>query len=407
MATRHASSRSPSPFSKSAHGSPQRPSKRTKGAPGGILASRRVFILQPKLSQTDISEILDLAESADADIVGSPDEADIIITKIGMRKRLERHIEWNLAVSVQVRALPLALPVSGFGGVRVLLFTAHEYFVDPMVTIVIHHRPLTNQPQRRRNLVTPDWLRDSVARGSALPCADYAALPVLRERDEKFNPRSTSDSRITSHYSSPAPPQAANTLADAIPPPAYLLPPPVPPPDVKLDHTAHFCCARASPLVCPNQPLCDALDVLKRGRALESNERSALSYSRAIAVSLHPWFCPAFIAFVLSQTVGLVGYQRYSRVHLMLGARRLTGSSAFPRKITAKERREVQKLPYIGAKVSKMVCGLAHDRIQYCIRSFTHIRQIDEYLFHGHIPEVGMCSVPFTLSECDPNRESA
>jgi len=104
MATRHASSRSPSPFSKSAYNSPQRPSKRTKGgAPPGILASRRVFILQPKLSQTEISEIFDLAESADANIVGSPDEADVVITKIGMRKRLERHIEWNLAVSGQSR----------------------------------------------------------------------------------------------------------------------------------------------------------------------------------------------------------------------------------------------------------------------------------------------------------------
>ena len=98
MATRHASSRSPSPFSKSAYNSPQRPSKRTKGAPG-ILASHRVFILQPKLSQTEISEIFDLAEGADANIVSSPDEADIVITTIGMRKRLERHIEWNLAVS--------------------------------------------------------------------------------------------------------------------------------------------------------------------------------------------------------------------------------------------------------------------------------------------------------------------
>src|SRR5882757_1807130 len=101
MATRHASSRSPSPYPKSAHSSPRRPSKRTKGAPG-ILASHRVFILQPKLSQTEISEIFDLAESADADIVSSPDEADIVITKIGMRKRLERHIEWNLAVSVKL-----------------------------------------------------------------------------------------------------------------------------------------------------------------------------------------------------------------------------------------------------------------------------------------------------------------
>lgn len=96
MATR----RSPSPFSKSTYGSPERPSKRAKGAPG-ILTSHRVFILQPKLSQTDISEIFDLAESADAVIVSSPDEADVIITKIGMRKRLERHIEWNLAVSVE------------------------------------------------------------------------------------------------------------------------------------------------------------------------------------------------------------------------------------------------------------------------------------------------------------------
>jgi len=110
MATRRASSRSPLPSSKQAHDdfSPQRqrPSKRTKGVKGvpvpGILASRRVFILQPKLSQTDISEIFDLAEGADADIVSSPDEADIVITAIGMRKRLERHIEWNLAVSVKL-----------------------------------------------------------------------------------------------------------------------------------------------------------------------------------------------------------------------------------------------------------------------------------------------------------------
>ncbi|KAI0282848.1 hypothetical protein BGY98DRAFT_912143 [Russula aff. rugulosa BPL654] len=277
MATRHARSRSRSPFPKSAHDSPQRPSKRTKAAPG-ILASHRVFILQPKLSQTDISEIFDLAESADAVIVSSPDEADIIITKIGMRKRLERHIEWNLA--------------------------------------------------KRKCLVTPDWLRDSVARGSPLPYADYAALPDLRQVDEKLSPRSISESRITSLHSSPptrsqSPSRAAST--DGIPP-AYLLPPSVPPLEVKLDHTAHFCCSRASPLVCPNQPLCDALDILKRGRALESNERSALSYSRAIAAI-----------------------------------------KAFPRKITAKERGEVQKLPFIGAKVSKM---------------------IDEYLFHGYIPEV-------------------
>jgi DNA polymerase mu len=99
MASKRASSRSPSPALRSAQSSPQGPSKRPKGAPG-ILASHRIFILQPKLSQTDISEIFDLADSADADVVSSPDEADVVITAIGMRKRLERHIDWNLAVSV-------------------------------------------------------------------------------------------------------------------------------------------------------------------------------------------------------------------------------------------------------------------------------------------------------------------
>lgn len=125
MATRHASSRSPSPSPKSTHSSPQCPSKRTKGAPG-ILASHRVFILQPKLSQTEISEIFDLAESADAVIVSSPDEADIVITKIGMRKRLERHIEWNLAVSVE--------PALDWDRIVTVLF-------DPVVMMVTHqHR---------------------------------------------------------------------------------------------------------------------------------------------------------------------------------------------------------------------------------------------------------------------------
>jgi hypothetical protein len=166
-------------------------------------------------------------------------------------------------------------------------------------------------------------LRDSVARGSPLPCAEYAALPHLREKDEKLGPHSISESRITCRHSSPttrsqSPSRAAST--DGIPP-AYLLPPPVPPPEVKLDHTAHLCCSRPSPLVCPNQPLCDALDVLRRGRALESNERSALSYGRAIAVSvILPSFHP-----LPSQLVDLVGYQRCSRMHLLLSARPLTG----------------------------------------------------------------------------------
>jgi hypothetical protein len=47
-----------------------------------------------------MSEIYELAEKADADVVGSPEEAEIVVTAIGMRKRLERHIDWDLAVSL-------------------------------------------------------------------------------------------------------------------------------------------------------------------------------------------------------------------------------------------------------------------------------------------------------------------
>jgi DNA polymerase IV len=140
--------------------------------------------------------------------------------------------------------------------------------------------------------VTPDWLRGSMAEGRLLPCADYAALPDLKQANEGVCPSSSSllsekpsskpKSRSPSLHSPPFP-RAAHT---DIVPPAFLLPPPMPPTPVELDHTARFCCSRASPLVCVNQLLCDALDILRRSRALESNERSVLSYARAIAVSV-------------------------------------------------------------------------------------------------------------------------
>jgi DNA polymerase IV len=101
MAPKRSSSRSPSPSLGSTQSPPRHPFRRAKGATG-ILASHRIFILQAKLSDADISEIYELAEKADADVVGSPDEAEIVITAIGMRKRLERHLDWNLAVSVSV-----------------------------------------------------------------------------------------------------------------------------------------------------------------------------------------------------------------------------------------------------------------------------------------------------------------
>jgi len=190
--------------------------------------------------------------------------------------------------------------------------------------------------------VTPDWLRGSVAQGRPLPCADYAAIPELKEATEKTCPspsssrypaspgkppsKSASSSRSPTPHNNNPPPRLSSprpARADlAPPPPTFLLHPSVSPPPVKLDHTARLCCSRASPLICVNQPLCSALDVLRRSRALESNERSALSYARAIAVSvsystrLHPrctqHMCPT-------------GYQRYPHARLVAVTYPLTG----------------------------------------------------------------------------------
>ena len=68
--------------------------------------------------------------------------------------------------------------------------------------------------------------------------------------------------------------------------PKNLLPlePPIPTDVGKLSYTSRYACQRASPLVCPNQALVRALDTIRQSRALEGEDRSALSYERAASV---------------------------------------------------------------------------------------------------------------------------
>ena len=203
--------------------------------------------------------------------------------------------------------------------------------------------------------------------GRPLPCADYAALQGLKEATEKHCPRSKSQSTVTALSKSGSqsqdylrpPSRAAHISLD---PPAFLLPPSKPPPAVELDHTAHFCCSRASPLVCPNQSLCAEFDVLRRSRVLEGNERSALSYARAIAVSV----TSLALQRALKPT-RLKGYQRCPDPYPTADVHPLTVYLAFPRAITESERSEVRKLPFIGTKVSKMVGWARSDLYTVCL----------------------------------------
>ena len=157
--------------------------------------------------------------------------------------------------------------------------------------------------------MTPAWLWNSVKAGRPLPCENYVAIQDLREETihncptckakpcQCGSPGSVDGREITSSSPSMAlpvlssPVQQSVMIRDHIPStnllsiPSYLLPPPVPisTNTSKLDHKSRYSCQRASPLVCPNQVLALEVDIIRRSRALEGEDRSALSYSRAIS----------------------------------------------------------------------------------------------------------------------------
>ncbi|KAL1945244.1 hypothetical protein VTO73DRAFT_2095 [Trametes versicolor] len=276
------------------------PAKRSKASVTKSLPEINVYLVQAKLDAGAIAELLTLGERHTKGLCENAADADVIITAISMRRRFERHVPWDIATSKAV--------------------------------------------------VTPQWLRDSIEHGSALPCGDYVAIEDLHETTVKNCPDcnckpcacadssasalspSSSPRRPAAHGPGhlPSPPTSPCTSrhdasGQAAPIPAHLLPPD--PPNVtdleKLNYMSLYACQRVSPLVCPNQDLARELDVIRQSRALEGEDRSALSYQRAISVI-----------------------------------------KAYPEKI--RSLKQVQKLPYIGVKISGLV---------------------DEFLDNGHISE--------------------
>ena len=289
------------PFKRLAPSNPSRPSpepsKRRKDRKSAkIYPEIQVYVVQAKIDGHVLSELFRLAERHCKRLLGDVEDADVVITAVTMRKRLERHIPWEVAVR------------------------NHPFTQTRVVQC-------SNFNQKTKAVVTPAWLRDSAAEGRALPCELYVALQDLRECTIKNwpvydnEPRKCKDTEVEgagaeSHY---LPPSASSTstrtvlserelpsqekskfarvslrspeseresLATAHHIPPHLLPPalPIPTSVSLLNHASKYACQRASPLVCPNQALAVELGVIKRSRALEGEERSALSYSRAISV---------------------------------------------------------------------------------------------------------------------------
>ncbi len=60
----------------------------------------KIYIVQAKIEENNLFELYHLIESSQVQFELSSDfaDADVIITNIRMKKRLERHIQWDVAV---------------------------------------------------------------------------------------------------------------------------------------------------------------------------------------------------------------------------------------------------------------------------------------------------------------------
>ncbi|KAK7691335.1 hypothetical protein QCA50_004729 [Cerrena zonata] len=235
------------------------PSKRSKiSLPTKVLPDIKLYVIQAKLSSPRIAELFTLAEKHCQKLCNDIDEADVVVTAISMRRRLERHMSWEVATTKAV--------------------------------------------------VTPEW---------TLPCdceeTDYGSTqsPVAYPSSSASAASGSPRQRKASHGKIPPLDLSAEIRVEV---PSHLLPPrdPVPTNLERLTYTSRYACQRASPLLCPNQELALELDIIRRSRALEGEERSALSYARAIS------------------TV-----------------------KAYPHRI--KSVSQVQRLPHLGAKISGLV----------------------------------------------------
>ncbi len=135
----------------------------------------------------------------------------------------------------------------------------------------------------------------------------------------------------------------------------------------RLSYTSRYACQRAHPLTCPNQKLALELDIIKKGRALEGEDRSALSYSRAISA----------IKCTLEASE-----QQFLAYEPQLS---LSPCLAYPHLITS--RRQVEKLPYLGTKI----LGLVSYLLSAAWSLLKLELEVEEFLDTGRIAEARLC----------------
>ncbi|KLO18882.1 Nucleotidyltransferase [Schizopora paradoxa] len=225
-------------------------SPETSSSTTNSLKGIKIFILQAKINPEVMGALMDDAEGAGIKLVGRPEDAEIIVTEIRMRKRLERHMDWEVA--------------------------------------------------KTKPLVTSAWLTSSAKAGYPFPCGEFAAVKDLAGETIRNCPDSTTCKGCAKCFSNSRS-SSMQLTPDALSPPPNPLSPPTFSPATgvtlvsdslawdlerakdKFDNSSRYACTRLCPLVCPNQGLVEELRVMKQARELEGEPRSVLAYSRAIA----------------------------------------------------------------------------------------------------------------------------
>ncbi|KAJ7686516.1 DNA polymerase mu [Mycena rosella] len=256
----------------------------------------KLYLVQAKLNAQSISELFSLAErhnlrvsksqkdapgATKLELCSTPEESDIIITNVHMRKRLERHVEWDLA--------------------------------------------------KDKSIVTPDWLRDSVKARTILPCGDYAALRELKQTTVENCPNSDDNSDDGGGSSASFAPAATESKQGA----GFGVEP------MKAHYTSRYACLRKCPLICPNEGLARQLGIIRRSRELEGRDSSALSYERTISViKAYPYILntsrltevselPSIGEKMLSKITEYVTYGKIRESQTIEGSPRFQSLSAF------------------------------------------------------------------------------
>lgn len=207
----------------------------------------KIYIVDAKLDDCIAYELRSIVEASDSlfDKHGHPislqlcaqvEDAEVVVTAVRMKQRLERHISWNLAVCLTSRR---------------------------------HRSERDLSCQKSKAIVTPDWLRDSIIQRQLLPCGDYIAIPQLHDTTVENCPNDDCDDINTDSINISTSIESSKMLC----------------------YNARLCCQRSTPLVCPNEHLVQQLAVLRLHRELEGFEINALSYERAIAVRILPFAC--------------------------------------------------------------------------------------------------------------------